>query len=109
MPATLEAHLQAAGLLRCHEEAEALAGNGLIVYSPPDAVFAAGVETLTLPPTPQALQDGYKFVRSFHGRCPLIATWRLQALDTQTIHGWIAAGTPPHVEQPISAPDPLIA
>lgn len=109
VPATLEAHLQAAGLLRCHEEAEALAGDGLILYNPPDAVFAAGVETLTLPPTPQALLDGYKFVSSFHGRCPLIATWRLQALDTQTIHGWIAAGTPPHVEQPISAPDPLIA
>jgi chromosome segregation ATPase len=107
--ATLESHLQAAGLLRCSEQPEALPSDALVLYAPPDVLLAAGLESLLDPPSPQQLAQEYKRVQSFGGRHTLIAAWRLEALTPEAISQWLLDASPLHVDRPFPNPEPLTA
>jgi chromosome segregation ATPase len=107
--ATLDAHLQSAGLSRCDEPLEGLPGDALVVYAPPDGLLGAGLESLTDPPTPQQLLDFYKHVLALCGRHRVIASWRLEGLPAEAIRQWLVNATPPNAPVPFPTPDPLTA
>ncbi|MBM5818434.1 MAG: hypothetical protein FJ083_18285, partial [Cyanobacteria bacterium K_Offshore_surface_m2_239] len=107
--APLDAHLRAAGLRRCEERLDALPGDVLILYSPPDALLASGLASAQDPPTPLRLATAYKQLQTFHGRHRLIATWRLQALTPEAIRGWLEKASPPRASQLFPDPEPLSA
>jgi chromosome segregation ATPase len=107
--ATLEAHLQAAGLVRCGEPLEALPSDAVILYSPPDVLLATALETATLPPSPQQLAEGYARVQSFGGGQRLIASWRLEGLTTESIGPWLLDSVPMHCDRPFPKPEPITA
>ncbi|MFN9660563.1 MAG: hypothetical protein ACK6BC_09350 [Cyanobacteriota bacterium] len=109
MAATLEAHLQAAGLVRCGEPLEALPSDAVILYSPPDVLLATALETATLPPSPQQLAEGYARVQSFGGGQRLIASWRLEGLTTESIGPWLLDSVPMHCDRPFPKPEPITA
>ncbi|MFN9621655.1 MAG: hypothetical protein ACK587_02290 [Cyanobacteriota bacterium] len=109
MAATLDAHLQSAGLSRCDEPLEGLPGDALVVYAPPDGLLGAGLESLTDPPTPQQLLDFYKHVLALCGRHRVIASWRLEGLPAEAIRQWLVNATPPNAPVPFPTPDPLTA
>ena len=107
--ASLESHLKAAGLRRCGEEPEALSSDALIVYSPPDVLLTAGAATATAPPSVDQLAEGYGRIQAFAGRHPLIAAWRLEALQPETIQQWLAEARPIQTDQAFPSPDPVSA
>ncbi|MEB3156177.1 MAG: hypothetical protein VKO26_01915 [Cyanobacteriota bacterium] len=107
--AALDAHLRAAGVKRCEERLDALPGDVLILYSPPDALLASGLASAQDPPTPPRLATSYKQLQAFHGRHHLIATWRLQALTPEAIRGWLEQASPPRASQLFPDPEPLSA
>lgn len=106
---TLDAHLQAAGLTRFGEPTERLPGDALVLYSPLDALLAAEHETASVPQTAQQLVEDYARLQSWSSRRTLMATWRAEALDPESIRQWLLNAAPLQIHRSFPQPEPLTA
>lgn len=106
---TLDAHLQEAGLTRFDEQTEDLPGDALVLYAPLDALLASELETAAVPPAAQQLVEDYARLQSLSSRHTMMATWRVEALDPESIRQWLLNAAPIQIHQPFPQPEPVTA